>query len=112
MAFYAYNSQLSRRKTSLGYGKKSDFTIDLANAPPSSLYNPDNYNEHMKHKGLSFGLSRDQSPDRSYLIPQIHKHPGVGAVSLILFSINLKKLVSLPLLILSDPKRSIQLIKT
>ena len=43
IAFYSYASQLSHRKTNLGLGKKSDFTQDLAKAPSSALYNPDNY---------------------------------------------------------------------
>ena len=88
--FYSYASQLSNRKASLGSGKKSDFTTDLSKAPPSSLYNPNTYYEHIKGKGLTFGLSRDKSPDQSYTIPQIHKHPGVGAVIFHLFSMSLK----------------------
>jgi len=55
---------------------------------------------------LSFGLSRELSPDQSYLIPQIHKHPGVGAVLLHLFSINIKDPLRLPPPIPSDPKLS------
>ena len=87
-AFYSYTSQLSNRKASLGSGKKSDFTLDLAKAPPSSLYNPNTYHEHIKGKGLTFGLSRERSPDQAYTIPQIHKHPGVGAVPFCLFSMS------------------------
>lgn len=84
IAFYSYRSQLSNRKTSIGYGHKSDFTTDLSKTPASSLYDPNNYHEFTKSKGLTFGLNREQSPDQSYLIPQIHKHPGVGAVTLFL----------------------------
>ena len=54
--------------------------------PGSNHYNPDKYHELLKSKGLSFALSRDQSPDQSYLIPQIHTHPGVGAVKNSVFS--------------------------
>jgi len=32
--------------------------------------------------GKTFGNCREKSPDRSYLIPQIHGHPGVGQVYL------------------------------
>ena len=96
-AFYSYASQLSNRKASLGSGKKSDFTIDLAKAPSSSLYNPNTYHEHIKGKGLTFGLSREQSPDQSYMVPQIHKHPGVGAVPFHLFSMNSKNsIIAIP----------------
>jgi hypothetical protein len=83
IAFYSYRSQLSNRKTSIGYGHKSDFTTDLSKAPACSLYDPNNYHEFTKSKGLTFGLNREQSPDQSYLIPQIHKHPGVGAVKIL-----------------------------
>ena len=62
IAFYAYTSQLSNRKTSIGYGKKDDFTRDLAKAPSSSLYNTNSYYEFVKNKGLTFGNSRDKSP--------------------------------------------------
>ena len=58
IAFYAYRSQLSHRRASIGYGKKSDFTIDLAHAPSGTDYDPSNYQEVTKNKGLSFGLSR------------------------------------------------------
>ena len=43
IAFYSYGSQLSNRKASIGYGDKSDFTTDLINSPPSSIYNPNEY---------------------------------------------------------------------
>lgn len=33
-----------------------------------------------KNRGRSFGLSRDRSPDTSYLIPQMQKIPGPGQV--------------------------------
>ena len=35
-----------------------------------------------KARGKSFGLSRESSPDRSYLIPQLHKVPGPGKVQI------------------------------
>lgn len=34
--------------------------------------------EDGKTRGKSFALSRDRSPDRSYLIPQLNKMPGPG----------------------------------
>lgn len=85
IAFYSYASQLSNRKTAIGYGKKSDFTSELPKTPAGSVYDPDSYHVFTKTRGLSFGLSREQSPDQSYLIPQIHKHPGVGTVKFPLF---------------------------
>lgn len=91
IAFYTYESQLSKKKSSIGSAKKSDFTKDLAKAPGSSDYNPNNYHEFTKTKGVTFGSSRQKSNDRSYLIPQIHFHPGPGAVAYNLFSISLRK---------------------
>lgn len=87
VAFYTYASQLSKRRSSIGHSKKIDF-LKESMTPASNQYNTDNYHELLKSKGLSFALSRDQSPDQSYLIPQIHKHPGVGAVKSYLFSMN------------------------
>ena len=104
IAFYSYGSQLSNRKAAIGYGKKSDFTLDLPKAPAGSDYDPNNYHEFIKSRGLSFGLSREQSPDQSYLIPQIHKHPGVGNVTLSLISMNTRKLLKTILLIQSGRK--------
>lgn len=90
IAYYSYGSQLSNRKTNFGVGKKSDFTIDLAKAPSCAGYDPNNFYEACKARGQTFGLSRDRSPDQSYLVPQIHKHPGVGAVILFLFSMSFR----------------------
>jgi hypothetical protein len=89
IAFYSYRSELSRRKSSIGHSKKIDFYKELV-TPGSNLYNPNSYYEHLRPKGLSFAVSRDQSPDQSYLIPQIHNHPGVGAVNTNLFSMTTK----------------------
>lgn len=83
VAFYTYSTQLSKRKSSIGSGQKSDFTKDQAKTPGSTQYNPDSYYEFTKTKGLSFGQSREKSNDKSYLIPQIHIHPGVGAVNFV-----------------------------
>jgi len=58
VAFYTYSSQLSKRKSSIGSGIKSDFTKDLANTPGSSHYNPDFYYNSTKQGGKSFGQSR------------------------------------------------------
>lgn len=81
-------SQLSRRRASFGYGKKSDFTKDLTVSPRATLYSHKSVfdQDTSTKRGKSFGLSREKSPDRSYLIPQIHKHPGPGNVK---FSYNL-----------------------
>jgi len=58
IAFYSYASQLSKRKASIGYGDKSDFTSELPHTPSSTLYNPNDYYEFTKQRGKSFGLSR------------------------------------------------------
>lgn len=63
----------------MGFGKKSDFTRSKAESPPPSLYLMKSGFEEKK-KGRTFGCSRERSPDRSYLIPQIHKNPGPGQV--------------------------------
>jgi hypothetical protein len=81
IAFYSYRSELSRRKSSIGHGKKIDFFNEVS-TPASNVYNPNGYYNFVKSRGLSFAVSREQSPDQSYLVPQIHKHPGVGAVSI------------------------------
>lgn len=89
IAFYSYRSELSRRKSSIGHSKKIDFFREV-NTPGSNQYNTNSYHDFVKPKGLSFAVSRDQSPDQSYLIPQIHKHPGVGAVIISIFSMSTK----------------------
>lgn len=91
VAYYANESQLSKKRASIGSGKKYDFTIDWAKTPSSSEYNPDNYHEFTKPKGVSFGVSREDSKDRSYLVPQIHFHPGSGKVKLKGFSMIWKR---------------------
>lgn len=103
IAFYSYTSQLSDRKNSIGHAKKIDF-LKESETPSSIQYNPNNYHEFVKHRGLSFAVSRDQSPDQSYLIPQIHKHPGVGAVLSRLFSMITKNLTPTTLRTPSDPR--------
>lgn len=80
IAFYSYKSQLSERTASIGNSKKIDLNNDLSHTPPSNLYDPNTYYDFAKSKGLSFAISRDQSPDQSYLIPQIHKFPGPANV--------------------------------
>lgn len=79
-AFYTFDSQLSQRKTSFGYGKKSDFTQPTNVSPPSTKYNSKSFVDESKKSGKTFGISRELSPDRSYLIPQLHKNPGPGNV--------------------------------
>ena len=77
-AYYAHTSHLSKRKTSLGYGKRSDFTKVQTSSPVSTKYLHKSVFEENKNKGRTFGLSRNQSPDRSYLLTQLHKLPGPG----------------------------------
>lgn len=80
IAFYCNDSQLSHRKTSFGFGQKADFTKPITCSPPSTKYNIKSDFDAQREKGKSFGLSRDSSPDRSYLVPQLHKMPGPGQV--------------------------------
>lgn len=75
-AFYVYDSQLSPRNTSIGHAKRSDFTQPLNCSPGSTKYSIKSIFDESKDRGKSFGVSRDKSPDRSYLIPQLHKNPG------------------------------------
>lgn len=79
-AFYSFDSQLSHRKTSFGYGNKYDFTQTTTVSPPSTKYKSKSFVDDSKKNGKTFGISRDLSPDRSYLIPQLHKNPGPGKV--------------------------------
>ena len=80
-AFYAYEYHLSDRKTHIGFGKKSDFTKNRIVSPGSARYNHYSPIGQAK-KGIGFGASREESPDRSYLVPQIHTNPGVGEVAM------------------------------
>lgn len=92
-----YKSHLSKRKADMGLGRKFDYTKDLAKAPASNLYNANNYYNALRTKGTSFGLSREHSPDRSYLIPQIHCHPGPTNVLISLFSTTTRRRLYEPL---------------
>ena len=51
--------------------------------------------------GKSFGTAREKLPDRSYLVPQLHKVPGPGQVIFERFSTIMKnkrdKIIVLPL---------------
>ena len=79
-AFYTCDSQLSDRKTSLGYGRKYQLSDSMPIGPPATAYKHQSLFEEnqSKGKGKSFGLSRDSIPDKSYLIPQLQKIPGPG----------------------------------
>lgn len=85
-AFYTYDSQLSNRKAAFGYGNKSDFTRTLTVSPPATKYEIKSFVDESREKGKSFGLHREKLPDNSYLVPQLHKIPGPGGVSIALFS--------------------------
>lgn len=68
----------------MGFGKKSDFTKPTSESPPPTQYpTKSGFDEK---KGRTFGCAREKSPDRSYFIPQIHKNPGPGHVSLFKYS--------------------------
>lgn len=66
--------------TTMGFGKKSDFTQNGNKSPSPNQYPTKSLFEDNKTKGKTFGCAREKSPDRSYLIPQIHKNPGPGQV--------------------------------
>lgn len=85
-AFYAYDSQLSNRKASFGYGTKSDFTRTLTVSPPATKYELKSFVDESKSKGKSFGLDREKLPNNSYLIPQMRKVPGPGLVQDLIYS--------------------------
>lgn len=85
-------SQLSKRGASFGSGKKSDFTKTFTCSPPSTLYMYKSVFEEGKTRGKSFGGSRERSPDRSYLVPQLHKNPGPGNV-IFIFILVLKSIL-------------------
>jgi len=58
IVFYSYGSELSKRKPVIGSEKRLDLSHIDPNTPGSGLYNPNNYHEYTKLKGLTFGLSR------------------------------------------------------
>lgn len=80
VAFYSNDSRLSNRKTSFGCGNKYDFTKDRTHSPAATKYLIKSVFEESKGRGRSFGLSRELSPDQSYLVPQLQKVPGPGQV--------------------------------
>ena len=81
IAFYSNDSQLSNRRSSFGYGSKSDFTKTLTASPSVTTYRHKSEFTENKNKGKTFGGPRDVAPDRSYLVPQLQKVPGPGQVS-------------------------------
>lgn len=82
MAFYCNGSELSQRKTTFGYGQKTDFSKPITCSPPSTRYlSKSSFDEYSK-KGKTFGLSRELLPDRSYFIPQLYNVPGPGHVTI------------------------------
>lgn len=72
--------------TAMGFGKKSDFTKTKTESPPPTHYPMKSVFDE-KSKGRTFGVAREKSPDRSYLIPQLHKNPGPGQVHRLALSI-------------------------
>lgn len=85
-AFYSFDSQLSNRKASFGYGKKSDFTRTLTVSPPATKYEIKSFLDESREKGKSFGTTREKLPDNSYLVPQLQKVPGPGFVLMMICS--------------------------
>ena len=85
MAYYENKSSISNRKTSFGYGNKSDFTKTLTCSPGATKYNLKNVLEESKHKGKSFGCSRNKSEDQSYITTKGKNVPGPGNVLNLLF---------------------------
>ncbi len=58
VAFYTYNSQLSKKKAIIGTAKKIEYNTKIAENPSSTDYDPANYYHYTKHRGKSFGSSR------------------------------------------------------
>lgn len=58
MAYYSNSCELSKRKTSLGYGRKSDFTTTGIVSPASNMYNIKSIFEKDARKGKSMAVSR------------------------------------------------------
>lgn len=85
-AFYSFDSQLSNRKASFGYGNKSDFTRTLTVSPPATKYEIKSFLDESREKGKSFGTTREKLPDNSYLVPQLQKVPGPGLVPMKIYS--------------------------
>lgn len=85
VAFYTNRSELSQRKTSFGFGNKIDFTRTVSCSPPPTRYNSKSFVEESKNLGKTFGTSRDYTPGRSYMMPQLNT-PGPSDVIDLLFS--------------------------
>ena len=105
-AFYTSSSSLSKRKSGIGFGKRSDFTHNTIVSPGSPTY---------KHRGqfdklgmtFSFSIGREKSPERHYAYHVGKaKVPGPGAVIILLFSIKVKDLHSVTLATLIVLKQS------
>ena len=60
---YEHESMLSRRKSGIGYGKKSDFTKDLTSSPGSSKYHLKTIfdKNRSSKKGFSMYVNREVS---------------------------------------------------
>ena len=83
-AFYDINGNLyrSQRACSLGKGNKFDFAKTAKNVPASNTYCPTNLTIGAeKHKGFSFGMSREAAPQNGILplLKASGSNPGPGA---------------------------------
>lgn len=74
IAFYSNSCELSKRKTSFGYGKKQDFTINTANSPACNMYNIHSAFEKDPRKGKSIGVSREVSDERNEDVTRKRDH--------------------------------------
>ena len=77
---YNVSHELGKRGISLGSGKKSDFTKDLAGSPSPSAYAQPSFIDlnKLKKKGYTLGSNRESSPDKGIITVDNLKNPGVG----------------------------------
>lgn len=61
-------------------------------SPPATSYLIKSFVEEGKGNGKSFGTAREKISDRSYLIPQMQKIPGPGAVLICLSSMKTRNI--------------------
>lgn len=85
VAFYEYPHYLSKRKTSLGYGEKSDFTHSSVVSPAANSYQIESDFKKDGKRGQTFGVAREvllrwtqKSPENGIIVKDVLKFPGPG----------------------------------
>lgn len=75
---YEIGTNMKRKGTAIGYGRKSDFTKDLTSSPGCSKYRLDSlFDKNSKsRKGFSMYESRDRIPSRGHIPLEPLKVPG------------------------------------